>query len=183
MICFFIAEFGNVWSVKPSNLIGLGYLGFFILTFLSFHSSHEIPFISILDFLEPRKEGISLSFFSILELLFMNIFQASVDGVDSLVVNTLVSFLYSICYIIKVLFVHLHINIVSLLHKSEQDADNIPTPIVLIDQGSDPSATIVHVSFGDRLGALIDTVNDKYTYFFDHNTLVVLNKQQNFCKL
>ncbi|KAL4557431.1 hypothetical protein LXL04_035608 [Taraxacum kok-saghyz] len=56
-----------------------------------------------------------------------NIFQASIDGVDSLGVSSL-------------------------------DADNIPTPIVLIDQGSDPSATIVHVSFGDRLGALIDTM-------------------------
>lgn len=31
-------------------------------------------------------------------------------------------------------------------------------PIVLIDQDSDPDATIVQVSFGDRLGALIDTV-------------------------
>lgn len=40
---------------------------------------------------------------------------------------------------------------------SSLDAD-IPTPIVLIDQDSDPSATIVQVSFGDRLGALIDTM-------------------------
>lgn len=32
-------------------------------------------------------------------------------------------------------------------------------PIVLIDQDSDPDATIVQLSFGDRLGALIDTVN------------------------
>ncbi|KAL8253396.1 hypothetical protein R6Q59_037089 [Mikania micrantha] len=55
-----------------------------------------------------------------------NIFQASVDGVDSLGISSL-------------------------------DAD-IPTPIVLIDQDSDPSATIVQVSFGDRLGALIDTM-------------------------
>ena len=31
-------------------------------------------------------------------------------------------------------------------------------PIVLIDQDSDSDATIVQVSFGDRLGALIDTV-------------------------
>lgn len=31
-------------------------------------------------------------------------------------------------------------------------------PIVHIDQDSDPSATIVEVSFGDRLGALIDTM-------------------------
>ncbi|KAI3750811.1 hypothetical protein L2E82_21658 [Cichorium intybus] len=56
-----------------------------------------------------------------------NIFQASIDGVDSLGVSSL-------------------------------DADNIPTPIVLIDLDSDPSATIVQVSFGDRLGALIDTM-------------------------
>lgn len=40
------------------------------------------------------------------------------------------------------------------------DADEgaVPTPIVLIDQDSDPNATIVEVSFGDRLGALIDTM-------------------------
>ena len=43
-------------------------------------------------------------------------------------------------------------------HKSEQDADFVPMPIVLIDQDSDSDATIVQVSFGDRLGALIDTV-------------------------
>lgn len=38
------------------------------------------------------------------------------------------------------------------------DQDNVPMPIVLIDQDSDSNATIVEVSFGDRLGALIDTV-------------------------
>ena len=38
------------------------------------------------------------------------------------------------------------------------DQENVPMPIVHIDQDSDPSATIVEVSFGDRLGALIDTV-------------------------
>lgn len=42
---------------------------------------------------------------------------------------------------------------------SEQDPDYIPMPIVHIDQDSDPEATIVQLSFGDRLGALIDTVN------------------------
>lgn len=31
-------------------------------------------------------------------------------------------------------------------------------PIVLIDQDSDSDATVVQLSFGDRLGALIDTV-------------------------
>ncbi|KAL2541496.1 ACT domain-containing protein ACR12 [Abeliophyllum distichum] len=40
---------------------------------------------------------------------------------------------------------------------SEQEAD-VPMPIVLIDQDSDPDATIVQLSFGDRLGALIDTM-------------------------
>ncbi|XP_071732082.1 ACT domain-containing protein ACR12-like [Rutidosis leptorrhynchoides] len=46
---------------------------------------------------------------------------------------------------------------VDSLNISSLDAD-IPTPIVLIDQDSDASATIVQVSFGDRLGALIDTM-------------------------
>ncbi|ONK77574.1 uncharacterized protein A4U43_C02F8020 [Asparagus officinalis] len=41
---------------------------------------------------------------------------------------------------------------------SPQDEDSVPMPIVLIDQDSDPSATIVQLSFGDRLGALIDTM-------------------------
>lgn len=45
-----------------------------------------------------------------------------------------------------------------LLQKSEQDADYVPMPIVMIDQDSDSDATIVQLSFGDRLGALIDTV-------------------------
>ena len=41
---------------------------------------------------------------------------------------------------------------------SDSENDPIPMPVVLIDQDSDPVATIVQVSFGDRLGALIDTV-------------------------
>lgn len=40
----------------------------------------------------------------------------------------------------------------------DPDADYVPTPVVLIDQDSDSSATIVQLSFGDRLGALVDTV-------------------------
>ncbi|KAK4279512.1 hypothetical protein QN277_011286 [Acacia crassicarpa] len=36
--------------------------------------------------------------------------------------------------------------------------DNVPMPVVLIDQDSDANATIVQISFGDRLGALIDTM-------------------------
>ncbi|KAJ4720594.1 ACT domain-containing protein [Melia azedarach] len=43
--------------------------------------------------------------------------------------------------------------------KSEPDDDSVPMPIVLIDQDSDSDATIVQLSFGDRLGALIDTIN------------------------
>ncbi|EPS74048.1 hypothetical protein M569_00709, partial [Genlisea aurea] len=35
---------------------------------------------------------------------------------------------------------------------------DVPMPVVLIDQDSDSSATIVQISFGDRLGALIDTM-------------------------
>lgn len=45
-----------------------------------------------------------------------------------------------------------------LCSESEQETDTVPMPIVLIDQDSDSEATIVEVSFGDRLGALIDTV-------------------------
>lgn len=41
--------------------------------------------------------------------------------------------------------------------KSEE-ADVIPIPSVIIDQDSDPDATIVEITFGDRLGALLDTV-------------------------
>ncbi|EEF41213.1 amino acid binding protein, putative [Ricinus communis] len=37
------------------------------------------------------------------------------------------------------------------------DAD-VPMPVLLIDQDSDSDATSVQVSFGDRLGALIDTM-------------------------
>ncbi|CAN6853100.1 unnamed protein product [Brassica oleracea] len=43
--------------------------------------------------------------------------------------------------------------------KSQDDDDDfVPMPMVLIDQDADPEATIVQISFGDRLGALIDTV-------------------------
>lgn len=41
--------------------------------------------------------------------------------------------------------------------KFDQD---VPKPIIVIDQDSDSDATIVQVSFGDRLGALLDTVNE-----------------------
>lgn len=35
----------------------------------------------------------------------------------------------------------------------------IPTPKVIIDLDSDPDATVVEITFGDRLGALLDTMN------------------------
>ena len=38
------------------------------------------------------------------------------------------------------------------------DTDTVPTPKVIIDQDSDPDATVVEITFGDRLGALLDTV-------------------------
>ncbi|URE31592.1 ACT domain, partial [Musa troglodytarum] len=41
---------------------------------------------------------------------------------------------------------------------SDQEIDSVPMPIVLIDQDSDSDATIVQLSFGDRLGALVDTM-------------------------
>ncbi|PPR95843.1 hypothetical protein GOBAR_AA24847 [Gossypium barbadense] len=39
------------------------------------------------------------------------------------------------------------------------DTDMVPTPKVIIDQDSDPDATVVEITFGDRLGALLDTMN------------------------
>ncbi|PPD66141.1 hypothetical protein GOBAR_DD36979 [Gossypium barbadense] len=42
---------------------------------------------------------------------------------------------------------------------SFQDTDTVPTPKVIIDQDSDPDATVVEITFGDRLGALLDTMN------------------------
>lgn len=40
-----------------------------------------------------------------------------------------------------------------------QETTAVPTPKVVIDLDSDPEATIVEVTFGDRLGALLDTMN------------------------
>ncbi|KAL3581171.1 hypothetical protein D5086_015503 [Populus alba] len=42
---------------------------------------------------------------------------------------------------------------------SQNETDAIPTPKVIIDQDSDPDATVVEITFGDRLGALLDTMN------------------------
>ncbi|KAJ0527951.1 putative ACT domain-containing protein ACR1-12 [Helianthus annuus] len=39
-----------------------------------------------------------------------------------------------------------------------QETDEIPVPKVIIDQDSDLDATVVEITFGDRLGALLDTV-------------------------
>lgn len=44
------------------------------------------------------------------------------------------------------------------MQKSRKVYDDVPMPIVLIDQDSDYEATVVQLSFGDRLGALLDTV-------------------------
>ncbi|KAK4410683.1 ACT domain-containing protein ACR11 [Sesamum angolense] len=42
---------------------------------------------------------------------------------------------------------------------SSEEDDVIPTPVVIIDQDSDPNATIIEITFGDRLGTLLDTMN------------------------
>ncbi|KAF5745470.1 hypothetical protein HS088_TW07G01054 [Tripterygium wilfordii] len=42
---------------------------------------------------------------------------------------------------------------------STSEIDTIPTPQVIIDQDSDHDATVVEITFGDRLGALLDTMN------------------------
>ncbi|KAK4488911.1 hypothetical protein RD792_004701 [Penstemon davidsonii] len=42
---------------------------------------------------------------------------------------------------------------------SYRETDETPKPKVIIDQDSDPDATIVEITFGDRLGALLDTMN------------------------
>ncbi|KAF7057896.1 hypothetical protein CFC21_065052 [Triticum aestivum] len=51
------------------------------------------------------------------------------------------------------------INSANVLGASSMTADDaVPQPVVLIDQDSDRDATIVQLSFGDRLGALLDTM-------------------------
>uniref|UniRef100_A0A0D9X5Q7 ACT domain-containing protein ACR n=1 Tax=Leersia perrieri TaxID=77586 RepID=A0A0D9X5Q7_9ORYZ len=42
---------------------------------------------------------------------------------------------------------------------SSSTTDTVPTPKVIIDQDSDPDATIVEITLGDRLGDLLDTMN------------------------
>ncbi|ERN07329.1 hypothetical protein AMTRI_Chr12g274660 [Amborella trichopoda] len=41
---------------------------------------------------------------------------------------------------------------------SSSETDTTPTPKVIIDQDSDPDATVVEITFGDRLGTLLDTM-------------------------
>ena len=41
---------------------------------------------------------------------------------------------------------------------SQTSDEGVPVPVVMIDQDSDRDSTIVQLSFGDRLGALLDTV-------------------------
>ncbi|XP_044497363.1 ACT domain-containing protein ACR11-like [Mangifera indica] len=42
---------------------------------------------------------------------------------------------------------------------SNNETDTVPTPKVIVDLDSDPDATVVEITFGDRLGALLDTMN------------------------
>ncbi|CAL5098264.1 unnamed protein product [Urochloa decumbens] len=50
------------------------------------------------------------------------------------------------------------INSANVLGASSTASDeSVPDPVVMIDQDSDRDATIVQLSFGDRLGALLDT--------------------------
>ncbi|CAL4896869.1 unnamed protein product [Urochloa decumbens] len=51
------------------------------------------------------------------------------------------------------------INSANVLGASSTASDeSVPDPVVMIDQDSDRDATIVQLSFGDRLGALLDTM-------------------------
>lgn len=49
------------------------------------------------------------------------------------------------------------IAVASLVQDGEGTETAEPVPVVSIDQHTDPDATIVELSFGDRLGALLDT--------------------------
>jgi len=53
-----------------------------------------------------------------------------------------------------------HLTSLILQGGSYNDTEEVPTPKVFIDQDSDPDATIVEITFGDRLGALLDTVSN-----------------------
>ncbi|PIA26220.1 hypothetical protein AQUCO_09600044v1 [Aquilegia coerulea] len=56
---------------------------------------------------------------------------------------------------------------------SSSETDTVPTPKVIIDQDSDPDATIVEITFGDRLGALLDTANVFLDSSGKHNTFAI----------
>lgn len=49
------------------------------------------------------------------------------------------------------------IAVASLVQGEEEKEKTEPVPVVAIDQHTDPDSTIVELSFGDRLGALLDT--------------------------
>lgn len=55
---------------------------------------------------------------------------------------------------------------------NQGEADTIPTPIVIIDQDSDPDATVVEITFGERLGALLDTVTNSFSTYFTYIYLI-----------
>jgi hypothetical protein len=61
----------------------------------------------------------------------------------------------------------------TLPNQSYQTSDGaVPVPVVTIDQDSDRDATIVQLSFGDRLGALLDTVIINVSVFLDALTFI-----------
>lgn len=65
------------------------------------------------------------------------------------------------CHIVLISFICFVVELVEQDEKpdgSYDDTDVVPTPKVIIDLDSDPNATIVEITFGDRLGALLDTV-------------------------
>lgn len=57
------------------------------------------------------------------------------------------------------IFICVDSNLLSQQDDSSSETDAIPTPKVIIDQDSDPESTIVEITFGDRLGTLLDTVS------------------------
>jgi hypothetical protein len=62
----------------------------------------------------------------------------------------------------------------------EGEGKEEPKPIVLIDQDSDAEATTVEISFGNRLGALLDTVGHPLTCC---GIAVIVVFRLNFCGL
>ncbi|CAN1298447.1 ACT domain-containing protein ACR11 [Linum perenne] len=52
--------------------------------------------------------------------------------------------------------------------------DAVPTPKVIIDLDSDPHATVVEITFGDRLGALVDTVRNFLMFSFHSCSYVIM---------